>query len=110
MSVPARRAAVLALFACGLAVLLGVVPGQGMGPVRWILLAGAVGTGLLPPVRRRLCAVLDRVRHPSQAVVERTALVVGILATAYFTFTAFHQDRDLFPKTHDEGSYLLGMQ
>ena len=54
--------------------------------------------------------VLDRVRHPSQAAVERTALLVGVLATVYFTFTAFHQDRDLFPKTHDEGSYLLGMR
>ena len=33
-----------------------------------------------------------------------------MLATAYFVFTAFYQDRDLFPKTHDEGSYLLGMR
>src|SRR5205085_1281309 len=29
---------------------------------------------------------------------------------AYFIFTAFHQERDLFPKTHDDQSYLIQMQ
>ena len=100
----------IALLACGAALWFAIGSGKGMGPVRWILLAAAVAVGVLPPVRRRVCAVLDRVRHPSQAAMERTALLVGVLATVYFTFTAFHQDRDLFPKTHDEGSYLLGVR
>jgi hypothetical protein len=111
MNAPAaRRAALIALLACGAVLWFVIGSGKGMGPVRWLLLAAAVGAGVVPPVRRRVCGVLDRVRHPSQAAAERTALLVGVLATAYFTFTAFHQDRDLFPKTHDEGSYLLGVR
>jgi hypothetical protein len=51
-------------------------------------------------------AFVTRPSEPSSG----TALLVGVVATAYFVFTAFHQDRDLFPKTHDESSYLLGMQ
>jgi 4-amino-4-deoxy-L-arabinose transferase-like glycosyltransferase len=33
--------------------------------------------------------------------------LVGALATAYLGFTALHQHRELFPKIHDEGMYLL---
>ena len=110
MSVRARQAAVAVLFACGLATWFVIGPGRGLGAVRWTLLCFAIGIGAIPAVRRRVCTVLDRVRNPSPRAVERIALLVGVLATAYFVFTAFHQDRDLFPKTHDEGSYLLGMQ
>lgn len=110
MSLTARRAAVVVLLACGGALWLAIGNGRGIGAMRWIALAGAVVIGALPPVSRRIAALLDRVRQPSQRSVERTALLVGVLATAYFVFTSFHQDRDLFPKTHDESSYLLGMQ
>src|SRR5688500_12797812 len=110
MSSRARPAAVVALLACGVALWVVIGDGRGLGPVRWAALAVAIVVGAVPAVRRRVIAMLDRVRHPSPWAVERTALLVGVVATSYFTFTAFHQDRDLFPKTHDEGSYLLGMQ
>jgi hypothetical protein len=110
MSLRARRIAVTALLACGAALWLVIGNGGGMGPARWALVGAAVLAGALPPVRRRVCAALDQVRNPSPGAVEKIALLVGVVATVYFTFTAFNQDRDLFPKTHDEGSYLLGMQ
>jgi hypothetical protein len=110
MSLAARRAAVVALLACGGALWFAIGNGRGVGAMRWILLAASVGIGALPPVSKRVAALRDRIRHPSRRTAERTALLVGILATTYFVFTAFHQDRDLFPKTHDESSYLLGMQ
>jgi hypothetical protein len=110
MSLAARRITAVALLACGGALWVAIGNGRGMGLMRWVLLTAAVAIGALPPVSRRVVARLDRVRHPTQRTIERTALLVGVLATAYFVFTAFHQDRDLFPKTHDEGSYLLGMQ
>jgi hypothetical protein len=109
MSLAARRITAVALLACGGALWVAIGNGRGMGLMRWVLLAAAVAIGALPPVSRRVVARLDRIRHPTQRTIERTALLVGVLATAYFVFTAFHQDRDLFPKTHDEGSYLLGM-
>ena len=81
-----------------------------MGAVRWAIFFLAVIVGALPGVRGWVNVALDRVRNPSPRAMERTAVLVGVLATAYFTFTAFRQERDLFPKTHDEGSYLLQMR
>src|SRR5687768_11600566 len=99
MPVPApRRSAVILLLACGAVLWALIGDGRGMGAIRWGLLAIAIGLGALPPVRRTLVRLLDRVRNPSQRMVERTSVLVGVLASTYFTFTAFHQDRDLFPK------------
>src|SRR5262245_50750040 len=100
MSRPIQRAAVVALLVCGALLWLAIGNGRGLGAMRWGLLVLSLGIGALPPVRTRVCALLEYVRHPSQGVMERTALLIGVLATAYFTFTAFNQDRDLFPKTH----------
>jgi hypothetical protein len=82
-------------------------PALGVG--WWALLAAAVATGLLPPVRRVVAGLLDRIRNPSPRTAERTALVIGLASAGYFIFTAVHQGRDLFPKTHDEGSYAIQM-
>ena len=97
MTLRARRTAVAVLFACGLATWFVIGPGRGLGAVRWTLLCVAVAIGAIPAVSRRICAVLDRIRHPSPRAIERTALLVGVLATAYFVFTAFQQDRDAKP-------------
>lgn len=82
----------------------------GLGAARWLIFAGGAGLALLPPVRRAINALLDRVRRPSPSAAERTAVAVAFVAAGYFLFTALHQDRDLFPKTHDEGSYAIQMR
>ena len=82
----------------------------GLGTVRWVMLAAAVCVSLLPPVSQVLAAALERIRYPSPRVAERAALVIGVLSAAYLLFTALHQERDLFPKTHDEGSYAIQTQ
>jgi hypothetical protein len=84
--------------------------GHGLGPVRWILIALAVAVSFLPSVRRVVVLTLNRLRCPSPKSVEWATLAVAVASTAYFVFTAFHQDRDLFPKTHDEGSYVIGLR
>jgi hypothetical protein len=80
------------------------------GWVRWLVLAGAVGVSLLPPAARVINRLLDRIRHPSPRAAERAALAIAVLSAGYFLLTALLQDRDLFPKTHDEGSYAIQMQ
>lgn len=102
--------ALVSLAAAGALAWLLFGPGRGVGAARWGILALAALVGLMPGVAGFVNRLLDRVRNPSQGTMERTAVLVAVLATAYFTFTAFHQERDLFPKTHDEGSYLLQMR
>ena len=88
----------------------GVLHGHGLGPVRWMLIGLAAGGGLVPGVREFVLAALDRIRHPSPRALEWATFGVSTGATCYFVFTAFLQDRDLFPKTHDEGSYVIGLR
>ena len=84
--------------------------GHGPGPVRWGLLAAAVGAALVPRVHRPVNRLLGRIRHPSDRALEWATLGIAAASTGYFVFTAFLQDRDLFPKTHDEGSYVIGLR
>ena len=111
-----RRLKVLAALAAGLGLWVWVeyraaaLHGHGLGPVRWILLLLAGALPMLPGVRRRVVALLDRVRHPSHRALEWATFGIAAGSTCYFVFTAFLQDRDLFPKTHDEGSYVIGMR
>ena len=88
----------------------GELEQPGLGIVRWIILLAAVAVSLLPPVSRGIAAGLDRIRNPSPRAAERAALAIGVLSAGYFLFTAIQQGRDLFPKTHDEGSYAIQMQ
>ncbi len=64
----------------------------------------------VPVVAQRFRPLFDRLRQSSPKARERTFIAVCILATTYFILTAMFQQRDFFPKTHDEGAYLLGMQ
>jgi hypothetical protein len=77
---------------------------------RWTVVIGAIAVALLPPVTRRIAALLETIRHPSRRATGRAAYAIAFAATAYFVFTALHQDRDLFAKTHDDQSYLIQMQ
>jgi hypothetical protein len=101
---------VLVLAALGIAMWLALGPGHGIGAVRWGLIALAAATGFIPPVANVIARALDRVRQPSPRTRQWTALIIGVVATSYFVFTAFNQDRDLFPKSNDDCSYLIGMQ
>jgi 4-amino-4-deoxy-L-arabinose transferase-like glycosyltransferase len=111
-----RQARTLALLAVGLVSWIWVearaaaLHGHGLGPVRWILIGAAAALAMVPGVRRGVATATERIRAPSQWAVERAALGVALASTCYFVFTAFLQDRDLFPKTHDEGSYVIGLR
>lgn len=77
---------------------------------RWVPLAVAVVVGLLarvPALNGRVAPLLESCRRPSPRALRWTTLAVGALSVAYFVFTAFHQHRDLFPRLHDEHSYLI---
>ena len=81
-----------------------------IGMARWgvIVLAGLIA--LVPAVSRKINKVLDRIGHPSARTKRIAAIVIALAAAGYFILTAVEQDRDLFPKTHDDNSYFLQMQ
>jgi 4-amino-4-deoxy-L-arabinose transferase-like glycosyltransferase len=81
-----------------------------IGTVRWILILLAMALALTSPIARTMGRGLDRIRHPSRRAMRRTTLAIAILASGYLLLTARLQGRDLFPKMHDECSYLIGMQ
>ena len=84
--------------------------GSGIGLFRWLVIVGAIGIALVPPINRRVRAALEWLRRPSPKALGWATILIGITAACYFVLTAFLQDRDLFPRTHDECSYYLGVQ
>src|SRR5215213_7251333 len=107
-----------------LAVVVAVAAGFGLwlwlnlrviGP-RWgfavPLAIGLIGMTplLVPRVGDWATRHLDRLRTPDPTTGATIALAVALAAGLYLAFTAYVHGRPLFPRVHDELSYLLGSQ
>jgi hypothetical protein len=95
----------------------------GMGATYWLIKPkglAALGTftqliaiaaiallACVPVLNRGFLHLLDRVRLPSPRARAITAVVIGVIALIYLIGTAEGQHRDLFPRLHDECSYML---
>ncbi|HEX4793541.1 MAG TPA: glycosyltransferase family 39 protein [Humisphaera sp.] len=98
------------LLLCGIGVWCAIGPGHGLGRTRWILILIATVIAMLPPLSGAIDRALERIRHPSSQARAKAAILIGLAAAGYFILTAFNQNRDLFPKAHDDCSYAIGMQ
>ena len=112
---PARWPATLALLGTGLILYLAPrlflgIHWRTLGPGRWSIVALIMAISLLPAVRRGIFRLMDKLRWPTPGGRTAMAIVLAVIATLYFITTAFDQGRDLFPKTHDDQSYLLQMR
>jgi hypothetical protein len=105
-----RPIAVLLLLFLGALLWLALGNGRGIGITRWLIVALTAVAATLPPVGNAIYCITEKIRRPSPRAIDWTALLIGIISAAYFIVTAFAQDRDLFPKTHDDCSYAIGMQ
>ena len=103
-----RRWPVVLLLLVGIA--LWLLSGNDMPPLRWIIVLAASALPLLPSVNRTFEKWLDKLREPSAAVRWKIAWGLGAVAAGYLAADALFQNRDLFPKMHDECSYALGAQ
>lgn len=115
---PRNQPAVLARLPAALALLAGLVlcillwrdfglASQVPG-VTQAIVAGIVALLVsIPGVAASLNSRLDRLRHPTP--VQRRVATCAIFAAAafYLAATAWFHARDLFPRLHDEQSYLL---
>jgi 4-amino-4-deoxy-L-arabinose transferase-like glycosyltransferase len=115
-----RRALTMAMAALGV-LILGILPptsetgSEGriwaeFGIIRWALLGLIAALAFVPAVHRAVFPLLERLREPSPTARRRIAVGAAIVAGLYFIWTAHWQDRDFFPKSHDEQSYLLQMR
>jgi hypothetical protein len=105
-----RRIAIFAVAAAGAAIWLAIGGGRGIGAERWWIILAAAAFGLLPPVRRGIAAAHRATRQPKPKTRDWLAIGIALAAAGYFVWTALDQDRDLFAKTNDDCSYLIGMQ
>lgn len=78
-----------------------------LGLVHILLLLAIAVVAMLPVPQRAIVAALDRLRHPSPKKRFRNAILISILATIYLFTTAFGHGREVFPKCHDENSYVI---
>jgi len=103
----------LCLLALGGLLWLGIGMGRGIGAERWILIAVAAVVAALLAIKKPSDTQIGfwkRVANPTPRMLDWQTIIIAILATAYLILTAFNQNRDLFPKSHDECSYAIGMQ
>lgn len=77
---------------------------------RWVAAIVAAALAMVPPVHHFIDRMIDRVRKPTDRARRITGVVVAVVASAYFVLTALNQDRDFFPKTHDECAYMIQTQ
>ena len=106
-----RRLSVLVL-----AILIGAQISREMPPVivpvppfAWIATLVIIAVAAIPVARNRLGLWLERISGPSATNRTRAAIGIAIASCFYLTFTAHRQDRDFFPKTLDDQSYVIQM-
>jgi hypothetical protein len=104
-----RLNAIIFLF-LGLCIFLALGLGNGIGWQRWVVIGVGVLISLIPAVSRIIRHILNELAVPSESTRRWSPLIVWVGATGFLIVTAFAQGRGLFPKTHDEYSYYLGMQ
>ena len=85
-------------------------PAAGNQRLAWAIILGGTAIAALPPVSHHIESLLKKLRNLSPRQSSRFAILIGIAASAYFALTAYLQDRDLFPKTHDDSSYMIQMR
>lgn len=101
---------VVALLFGGILIWIAIGGGRGIGGLRWWIIAVTAALGFVPQIAERVDRILRRLRRPSAGTTNIAAFAIAIVAAGYFILTAYLQDRDLFPKTHDDCSYLIQMQ
>ena len=99
-----------------LAILIGAQIWREMPPVivpvppfAWIATLVIIAVAAIPVARNRLGLWLERISGPSATNRTRAAIGIAIASCCYLTFTAHRQDRDFFPKTLDDQSYVIQM-
>lgn len=79
-------------------------------PWRWIIAALSAILASLPPIQTAAKRLTKPLQNPSIKTRAILTVIITLAASSYLLLTALNQDRDLFPKTHDESSYLIQMR
>jgi hypothetical protein len=105
-----HKTAVVLLLVVGVQLWLLLGRGQYGSAPRPLIFFGVLAAASLPPVYRRVARSLDRMRHLTPRRRALVALGVFFIATPLLYSTAAWQQRELFPKMHDEHMHLLQAQ
>lgn len=107
-----NRVAVIAMLAAGLGLWVSLpygLAGQHVRTVwwRWLAAGLAAATCLIPRFAQWFDERLNSLRAMPPRSRTIAAIAISCVAALYFLLTAINQQRDFFPKTHDECSYEI---
>src|SRR5687768_883463 len=108
---PLRKIAAVLLLIVGVQAWLIVGRGMYGTPLQQRLIAAAavltIVVWLVRALRARAVRAIAALRSPSNRTVAITAVFIALGSVAYFYATSLQQQRELFPKRHDEFMHLL---
>jgi len=94
-----------------IALLLGLIlvllAGTDMYPLRWLVVLSALGLSIVPFVNTGLATILDKIRNPTPQGRRLVAIGAGAMAALYLWVTATIQNRSFVPRMQDECSYII---
>ncbi len=103
----ARPATTIALLALGLILVIAFGRPVLYWQRQFLFAAVALLLSAIPPARDALLAAMSRCNDLSPRARRGIAVLISILASIYLFATAVYQERDFFPRFHDEQSYML---
>jgi hypothetical protein len=93
-----------------LGVILVLLAGTDMYPLRWLVVLSALGLSIVPFVNGGLAKLFDSIRNPSPRSRRMVAIGAGAIAALYLWITATVQNRSFVPRMQDECSYIISTQ
>src|SRR2546430_2752892 len=111
MTMPtARQMLIILLLTAGLGLSVAYAPPGSWSMVHLVPVAIELLLLAIPPVRVLTMRVAAAVSNPSPSARRWISLGLALLSFAYLILAAKVQERELWPRSHDEQAYLIQMQ
>ncbi|HEX3356073.1 MAG TPA: glycosyltransferase family 39 protein [Tepidisphaeraceae bacterium] len=107
-----QQKSIVALAACLIGTAMWWATPRAVAPVPalgWILAAVSILICTIPALNSPILSRLEAIRDSTMTHRAIASFFISLLAIAYLAFTAHHQNRDFFPKTLDDQSYVIQM-
>ena len=108
-SAPALKPLALVI-TLAIGVVLVLLAGNDMNPLRWLVVVSALGLSVVPFVNGGIAKLLEKMRDPSPRGRQMVAIGAGAIAALYLWVTATIQNRSFVPRMQDECSYIISTQ
>jgi hypothetical protein len=101
---------VLVAITLGVGLVLVLLAGNDMYPLRWLVVLCAVGLSIVPFANGGIARLLNMLREPTPQGRRMMAIGLGAILSLYLWATATFQNRSFIPRMQDECSYIISTQ